>query len=73
MGWSRSMGWPEIWVGTEIWVGPKYGLGELFGQICKYELVLNAENRKENWELDLRKQCNFGCGDFYHIQTELNE
>ena len=41
--------------------------------MCKYELVLNAENRKENWELDLRKQCNFGCGDFYHIQTELNE
>ena len=56
---------------------PIYGLSELFGQfrfkMCKYELVLNAENRKENWELDLRKQCNFGCGDFYHIQTELNE
>ena len=42
-------------------------------KMCKYELVLNVENRKENWELDLRKQCNFGCGDFYHIQTELNE
>lgn len=39
----------------------------------RYELLLNAESRKDDWELDLRKQCIFGCGDSYHIQTELNE